>query len=112
MDQTNTPLMTPFDSIIQTNQLQMLKAADPHMPQQSRKSITIFIKLMELKNAFNVVGDDDAMLKMCSASVEPETPVTMLNDIRSFCTEKQQEQIDMLINFFEMYDTYESLFSQ
>ena len=37
--------------------------------------------------------------------------VAMLNDLRVFCTSKEQETIDMLANMFSMLETYETIFS-
>lgn len=50
---------------------------------------------------------------MCSIDTEntspTEIPIHMLNDIRGFCTNSEQETIDMILNFlnaFELYNSY------
>lgn len=47
----------------------------------------------------------------CSVDEGSNNMVAMLNDLRVFCTSKEQETIDMLANMFSMLETYETIFS-
>lgn len=51
------------------------------------------------------------MMSMCSVDEGSNNMVAMLNDLRAFCTSKEQETIDMLANMFSMLETYETIFS-
>ena len=45
-----TPL-TPFDTMTQTREIQMLKTVIPYMKSSQKKQFAILIKYMELQNA-------------------------------------------------------------
>ena len=34
----------------------------------------------------------------------------MISKLRTLCTEKEQETLDMFLNFFEMYTMYDTIF--
>lgn len=105
-----TPL-TPFDYMTQTRELQMLKTMLPYMKEAQKKQFAILIKYMELQNTIQVFSQEDKVLSMCSVDEESNNMVAMLNDLRGFCTEKEQETLDMLTNMFSMLETYETIFS-
>ena len=93
----NSPF-TPFDYMTQTRELQMLKTMLPYMKDAQKKQFAILIKYMELQNTVQVFSQEDKVM-------------SMLNDLRNFCSAKEQETIDMLINMFSMLETYETIFS-
>ena len=101
MDHNETSTFTPFDYMTQTRELQMLKTMLPYMKDTQKKQFAILIKYMELQNTVQVFSVDEGSNNM----------VAMLNDLRVFCTSKEQETIDMLANMFSMLETYETIFS-
>ncbi|MEG0804984.1 MAG: hypothetical protein RR364_01720 [Lachnospiraceae bacterium] len=111
MDQDSLKTMTPFDAVLQTQQLQMMKAAIPYLSTESRKALSMFIKCTELFNTMHVMEDEQSMLQICSLDDSEKQPVAMLQELRTYCSGKDQENIDMLINFYQMFETYETLFS-
>jgi len=104
MDHNETSTFTPFDYMTQTRELQMLKTMLPYMKDTQKKQFAILIKYMELQNTVQVMS-------MCSVDEGSNNMVAMLNDLRAFCTSKEQETIDMLANMFSMLETYETIFS-
>lgn len=106
----NTPL-TPFDNMTQTRELQMLKTVIPYMKGEQKRQFAILIKYMELQNTMEVFSSEDKVMSMCSVDEESNTTLSMLNDLRQFCTAKEQETIDMLVNMFSMMETYETIFN-
>ncbi len=103
--------ITPFDSMTQTRELQMLKTAIPYMKGKQKKQFAILIKYMELQNTLQLFSQEDSALSMCSADEEEHTMIPMLNEIRRFCSQKELETIDMLTNLLSMMETYETIFS-
>lgn len=103
--------LTPFDSMTQTRELQMFKTILPYMQESQKKQFAILIKYMELQNTVHVFSQQDKVMSMCSVQEEKKNLPAMLNDLRQFFSEKEQENIDMLINMFSMMETYESIFS-
>ncbi|MFR4352226.1 MAG: hypothetical protein ACLT3H_11230 [Roseburia sp.] len=95
----------------QKRELQMLKTMLPYMKEAQKKQFAILIKYMELQNTIQVFSHEDMVMSMCSAPEENNNMVTMLNDLRQFCSAKEQETLDMLTNMFSMMETYETIFS-
>lgn len=107
----NEVIPTPFDTMTQTRQLQMLKVMVPYMQSEQQKNFALLIKYMELKNTVSVFSHTDQVLSMCSVSEDEDRTLAMLNELRTFCTEKERETIDMLTNMLSMFETYETIFS-
>ncbi|MGN0142127.1 MAG: hypothetical protein ACI4AD_07855 [Roseburia sp.] len=105
----NTQL-TPFDNMTCTRQLQMLKTMVPYMKGEQKKQFAILIKYMELQNTIQIFSQEDKVMSMCSVEPEGNTTLAMLNELRRFCTEKEQETLDMIYNMFSMMETYETIF--
>ncbi|MGN0312341.1 MAG: hypothetical protein ACI4CC_06155 [Lachnospiraceae bacterium] len=103
--------MTTFDSLLQSNRLQMLKAAIPYMSGSSRKTLSILTKYLELSKTIQMSSDENSALCMCSASSDDkkETTISMLQEIKPYCTEKEKESVDFFIDFLQMYGTYEAI---
>lgn len=109
MDNNYTP--TIFDEKIQSRELQILKTALPYMNGTRQRGILTLIKSMELKKSLDLISSDDTSLSICSTDNPAENTLNMLNDIRQFCNEKDQENIDMLLNIFSMLSACETMFS-
>ena len=71
----------------------------------------MLIKYMELKNTRQVFSREDQVLSMCSIPEEEQNPLSLINSLRPFCTEKECETLDMLANMFSMLETYETIFA-
>lgn len=102
---------TPFDHMTQTRTLQMLKTAIPYMKGGQKKQFAILIKYMELQNTIDVFSQEDKVMSMCSVSEDENNTISMLNELRKFCSEKELETIDMVTNMLSMLETYETIFS-
>lgn len=105
-----TPL-TPFDTMTQTREIQMLKTVIPYMKSSQKKQFAILIKYMELQNTLHIFSQQEQVLSMCSLPEEENNPQSLLNSLRPFCTPKEIETIDMLTNMFSMLETYETIFA-
>ena len=107
----NNYIPTAFDEKTQSKDLQILKTALPYMRGSHQKEILTLIKSMELKKSIDLIYSDDTSLSICSTDNPMENTLNMLSDIRQFCSEKEQEHIDMIMNLFSMFSTYETMFS-
>ena len=105
-----TPL-TPFDTMTQTREIQMLKTVIPYMKSSQKKQFAILIKYMELQNTLHIFSQEEQVLSMCSLPEEENNPQSLLHRLRPFCTPKELETIDMLTNMFSMLETYETIFA-
>ena len=107
----NNYIPTAFDEKTQNKDLQILKTALPYLNGPRQKGILTLIKTMELKKSIDLIDSDDTSLSICSTDNPMENTLNMLSDIRKFCNEREQEHIDMMLNVFSMFSTYETMIS-
>ena len=112
MEQESKKNIATLDSLIEDRQLQMMKAAIPYMNGPSQKNMAFMIKFMELERTVSVFNSSPSSIQMCSVSEdETASPLQLLSALREFCTEREKETIDMLLNYLQMFSAYETLFT-
>lgn len=105
--------MESIDTLIQDRHLEMLKAAIPYLNTSRQKNIAMLVKFLELQRTMALFDHPGNNLRMCSEEEnKEEAPVQMLTAIREYCTDKEKETIDNMINFVQMFSAYETLFTQ
>jgi hypothetical protein len=87
-------LMTPFDAMTQTRELQMLKTVVPYINNDQKRRFALLIKFMELKNTAQFFAGGSDAIAMCSVDENDDFPLTLLLELKKFCNEKEQEMID------------------
>ena len=107
----NNYIPTAYDEKIQSKDLNILKTALPYMNSSRQKEILTLIKSMELRKSLELINSNDTSVSIMSTDNPMENTLNMLNDIRQFCSEREQEQIDLMVNLFSMFSTYETMFS-
>lgn len=101
-----------IDDLICDRQLLMLKAAIPYISGSSQKTIAFLEKFMELSRTISLFNNPETSMQICSLpEAEEPLPLQMLEAIRSYCTPQEQETIDMLQNYVQMFSAYETLFT-
>lgn len=107
----NNYIPTAYDEKIQSRDLNILKTALPYMNSSRQRELIMLIKSLELKKSLDLISSNEASLSIMSADSPMENTLNMLNDIRKFCSEREQEHIDLMLNLFSMFSTYETMFS-
>ena len=107
----NNYIPTAYDEKIQSRNLNILKTALPYMNGSHQKEILMLIKSLELKKSLELVNNSESSLSIMSAESPMENTLNMLNDIRQFCNEREQEHIDLMVNLFSMFSTCGTMFS-
>lgn len=90
--------------------MNILKAASPYVAAKSRHSVDILLKATELMDSFqnNDLGD----LSACDINNGNGDLEGMLNNVRNFCSVKERDLVDMILNFMKaqkFYHTYQSI---
>lgn len=101
---------TAFDEATQQHQLEIIKAAIPYINTSEQKVISIYVKVSELADTIKIFQKPKADIGICSQGENSGSMLDMLNDIKSVCTNTEQETINMIINYFnafQMYRTYQ-----
>lgn len=107
----NENQFTPFDQELQTRELQIFKTMLPYLMPGQQRMFALMIKFMELQKTASLFNGKAPSMQVCSSTDPQERMSQMLADIRSYCTPKEQENIDMALNMIQMLSTYEVLFS-
>lgn len=101
-----------IDDLILDRQLLMLKAAIPYISGSSQKTVAFLEKFMELRRTVSLFDNPETSMQICSLpETEEPLPLQMLEAIRGYCTPQEQETIDMLQNYVQMFSAYETLFA-
>lgn len=105
---TTYPKPTLFDTLTQSEEIQMLKTAVPYMKQAQKQQFAVFIKYMELRRAMQVFAPGTASLAACSLPEEENNTLNMLNEMREYANPREQEMIDNFANLLSLMTLYDS----
>lgn len=100
-----------YDDMVQTRKIKMLKSIVPFLDFRTQKPAAILIQYLELKNASNAFSNPDNSLAACSLPEGSDRRNAILGAIRQYCTPKEQEAIDTVLNFFTVMENYD-MFTQ
>lgn len=95
-DDSTTP-MTPLDSMVSQDSIQVLKAAIPYLSGRNQQFFSIYAKLMELSNTISFFRNSQPEMTMMSSKQEDVQPSEMLNDIRKYTTGSARDSIDQIL---------------
>lgn len=107
MAENETNHVTPYDEMMQTRELQMLKTIVPYMNSSRQMQMIMFIQYLEFQHTYKLMKQGAPALSACSIPEGTDKRTAMLNELRCFCTPKEQETIDTLLNLFCIMDNYE-----
>ena len=104
-------LFTDYDNLTQTRELQMMKSMLPFVGAKQQKPLAILIQSLQFRNTVKMFQDNENLLSACSVPVsnEAEKRNAMIQTLRKFCTQKEKETIDTLLNVMCMMETYDAL---
>lgn len=94
--------LTDLDYAVGSHRLQMMKAALPYMEIPQQRTMSMFIKWNELLRTMEFFQDnEDGMLSVCALDEGHSSPSDMLQAIRPYANEREQEIIDIMARFTE-----------
>ena len=109
--------MTDLDYLTASPRLQMIKAALPYIHVPEQRFLSLMVKFSELERTMNLFQEkEDGMVGICSLEEDtPSSPLDMLNAMKPYGTQQEQEFIDLVINFLQgsrLYQSYQESASQ
>lgn len=107
----NKTTFTPYDEAMQTRKLQMLKTMVPYLANNMQKQAALLIQIIECKNAMSIFSADNNSLAACEIPEGSNRTTALLGELKQYCTPKERDTIDTLLNLFCIMDNYE-LFMQ
>lgn len=103
MDNNSPGPMTPFDELVSSPQLQIMKLMIPYAPAHGRRALAACVKFMELRETLRVFDSGYGGIRaQMFGDEEPLTPLDMLNSFRPYLGPRETAALDMVINLREM----------
>ena len=96
-----------YDDMVQTKNIQILKSIIPFLDFPSQKPLAMLIQYMEWKNANKAFSSQENSMAACALTPGTDRRNAMLNAIRQYCSPKEQEAIDTLLNLFCIMENYD-----
>ena len=110
MSNEQTLKMTELDYLTAAPHLQMIKAALPYINIQEQRIFSLLVKIGELERTVQLFGKkEEGEQGICSLEEDaPASPLDMLNAMKPYGTEAEQDFIDLIINFLQGSQLYQS----
>ncbi|GKX31648.1 hypothetical protein SH1V18_41280 [Vallitalea longa] len=86
-----------FDTIVNSNKMNIIKAAIPYMNLENQKKIALFVKLIEFINTMNLYNNH-SINEIPALNKTNITKRDMLMALRPSCSDKNKQLIDILLN--------------
>ena len=99
---------TEYDEQIQTRELQMLKSMLPFVNNKNQMTLAMLIQYIEFQNTLKMFQTNTDVLSAASFTNESDRRNAMLQTMRRFCTPKERETIDNILNIINVIENYES----
>lgn len=100
--------LTEYDGLVQTRELQMLKSMLPFANIKMQMPLAILIQTMQFRNTIHMFQNNANALSACSVNNEPDRRSAMIQTLRKFCTPKERETIDTLLNIMCVMENYDA----
>lgn len=89
--------LTDLDYAIGDHHLQMLKAALPYMEIPQQRAMSMFVKWNELMRTMEFFEENnDGMMSICSLDADRVSATDMLEAVKPYANQREQEIIDVL----------------
>ncbi len=107
--------MTPFDELVTSPELQLMKLLIPYAPASGRQMLAAFVKFTELQETlrlFRRPGGLRAQGFPDDARDEPPSPFDILNSFRPYLPPQQASMLDTVMNLRNMLSIMEMMQAQ
>ena len=102
--------MTPFDELVSSPQLQIMKLMIPYAPARGRRALAACVKFMELRETLRIFSNSGGGIRaQMIGDEEPFTPLDILNSFRPYLRPREAAALDMIINIKEMMSVMEMM---
>ncbi|MEE1028296.1 MAG: hypothetical protein UH211_06395 [Agathobacter sp.] len=95
-------MITPFDEATNSRELQMLKTILPYVPLAQQRQLVLVIEMLQMQSTLNYLDSANNLLTAQNLPEESDNRVAMLGAIKKFCSQKDQETIDNIINILSI----------
>lgn len=110
MDKNLPGPMTPFDELVTSPDLQIMKLLIPYAPAASRQMLAACVKVMELKETIRIFSSGRGAIRAQTLGEDDHpSPLDLLNSFRPYLSSREVSVLDMVINLREMMSVMEMM---
>ena len=96
MNEDSVTPMTPLDSMVCQDSVQILKAAIPYLNGSGQQIVSVYAKALELMNTITYFQKNQPDVSAMSAPQHMQ-PADILNDIKQYTSGAMKQQLDQLL---------------
>lgn len=102
--------MTPFDELVTTPELQLIKLLIPYAPVSGRQMLAALVKSAELRETVRLFRHGSNGIRAQTFREDrPSAPFELLDSFRPYLNPRQISMLDMVINIREMMSVMEMM---
>ena len=110
MDKNLPGPMTPFDELVTSPELQIMKLMIPYAPASGRQMLAACVKVMELRETIRILSGGRGVIRaQMLGEEEHPSPIDILNSFRPYLKPREAAALDMVINLKEMMSVMEMM---
>lgn len=104
--------LTPFDQMISSQNMQILKVLLPYMPPDSQRMMAIYVKFSELQHTLNLFQDFSKLVQIQNFEKQTLSPLDMIHEIQPYLSKNASDMLDMfsnMMNTMEMVKSFQEM---
>ena len=110
MDKNLPGPITPFDELVTSPELQIMKLMIPYAPASGRQMLAACVKVMELRETIRIFSGGRGVIRaQMLGEEEHPSPIDILNSFRPYLKPREAAALDMVINLKEMMSVMEMM---
>ena len=99
-----------YEDRAECKEINILKTMLPYLNSTSQKNISMIISYLQMQRTMEYFENPENTMQLCAMERQDHT-ADMLNAVKKYCTPREQQQIDQMLNALQMISTYDILFS-
>ncbi len=109
MEHHDPEKMTPFDQLISTQSLQILKLLIPYTPPENQRFLAVYAKFLELQHTIDFFQNFHSDVYSQDFKRETFSPIHIIQEIRPYISEQIAETFDTLMNMMDMMEAFQNM---
>ena len=109
MEHYDSEKMTPFDQLISTQRLQILKLLIPYTPPENQRFLAVYTKFLELQHTINFFQDFHKDMSSQDFEQKAVSPSHIFQEIRPYLPSQTAEAFDTISNMMEMMEMFQTV---
>lgn len=109
MEEETTDKMTPFDRLISSKDLQLMKLIIPYTPPANQHMLAILVKFLELNRTIKIFHQSRQNIHTQTFEKSFSSPLDIVDEIRPYLSEAERTSVDSILNVFNMMQMLETM---